>query len=299
MRFAWLKKGYDALEGDPSFFGTPDAMVALGTGKNMVAAIRHWGLATGVWAEVGKSRGRELKHTDFGFGLLDGQDGWDPYLEDPGTIWWLHWQLVRNQHRATAWSWVFGRPRSNRFRRDEVVQELSDIAKERSLKRTSPATIKRDVDVLIRSYCKARAAKGSIPEDSLDSPFVLLGLIRRGTDRGSYELVQGPHPTLPWEIFHAALCDYCTAQWKEHGDKALAINIDELLYSPLSPGRTFRLSPESFLTRLLQSTQQATGCFQFDETAGLRQLMVYSEPPDALEVLSNYYETAAVAASPR
>ncbi|MBC8136407.1 MAG: DUF4007 family protein [Fibrella sp.] len=47
FRYPWLKKGVDALTRDPAVFRSPDAIVRLGVGKNMVDAIRHWTLSTG------------------------------------------------------------------------------------------------------------------------------------------------------------------------------------------------------------------------------------------------------------
>jgi hypothetical protein len=45
FRYAWLKKGVDAVQRDHVVFNDDSGMVTLGVGKNMVRAIRHWGLA--------------------------------------------------------------------------------------------------------------------------------------------------------------------------------------------------------------------------------------------------------------
>ena len=45
-RSLWLKKGYDFLNNGYAF-NSPDAVVHLGVGKNMVAAIRFWMKAFG------------------------------------------------------------------------------------------------------------------------------------------------------------------------------------------------------------------------------------------------------------
>ena len=37
----WLKKGYDFVKGQKNF-NDPTAVVDLGVGKNMVAAVRYW-----------------------------------------------------------------------------------------------------------------------------------------------------------------------------------------------------------------------------------------------------------------
>ncbi len=61
-RFGWLKKGFDAVEKDPTVFSREDAPLVLGVGKNMVEAIRFWSQAFKVIApqkKVGKGRSSE------------------------------------------------------------------------------------------------------------------------------------------------------------------------------------------------------------------------------------------------
>ena len=65
-RSLWPKKAYDAAQRDPESFGDEGAMVELGVGKNMVRAIRHWGLSFGILAEEAESRGRRVHPTPFG-----------------------------------------------------------------------------------------------------------------------------------------------------------------------------------------------------------------------------------------
>lgn len=82
FRYGWLKKGVDGLENDPFIFCREDAMVKLGVGKNMVRSIRHWCLTLG----LAKQEGRALVPSEFGKRLLNDDRGYDPYLEDVGTI---------------------------------------------------------------------------------------------------------------------------------------------------------------------------------------------------------------------
>jgi hypothetical protein len=109
FRYAWLKKGVDRVSADGTLFRRDDAMTRLGVGKNMVRSIRHWCLAAGVIEEVpGKSSRPSgcFKVSPFGKALF-GAKGLDPYLEDPATLWLLHWQVVTNGRRATTWFWAF------------------------------------------------------------------------------------------------------------------------------------------------------------------------------------------------
>ncbi len=96
LRYGWLKKAVDAVTDDPEVFTRENALVTLGVGKNMVRAIRHWGLMTGILEEdqsKPNNRGRFIRPTALGE-LLFGPRGRDPDLEEPGTRWLLHWNLA-------------------------------------------------------------------------------------------------------------------------------------------------------------------------------------------------------------
>src|SRR5436305_598372 len=105
VRYAWLKKGVDAASADGAVFRSDDAMIALGVGKNMVRSIRHWCLAAGVLEEAPSDSRKPsgvVRVTAFGQALF-GEDGWDPYLEDPASLWLIHWKLASNARRCTTW----------------------------------------------------------------------------------------------------------------------------------------------------------------------------------------------------
>ena len=303
LRYLWLKKGYDAIAESSSFFGTEDAMVKLGTGKNMVRAIRHWGLACDMWEEVNLTRGREVKPSDIGQELLS-NEGWDPFLEEIGTIWLLHWMLVTNPDRASSWTYLFGRPKGNRFTREELVGELEAWVKEQNIRKTKRSSLKRDIDVLVRSYTRAKAIKGIVPEDSLDSPFVQLDLIRPAMEKGQFEIVEGAHPSLPNDIFEVGLAEYYErirpmrtkgvfADRGQAQQTSGSISLDELLYAPCSPGRTFRLSEEALVERLHQLVSEQGSRYVFDETAGIRQLLIPKGVPSTIEILQRHYSKNA------
>ena len=133
FRYTWLRKAIDLVASDPEGFGREDAMVRLGVGKNMVRSMRHWGMATGVIEEdptVENNRGRSLRATEFGNRLL-GADGWDPYLEDQGSIWLLHARLVSASDWATTWYWVFNHLPQPEFTKAELSRWLLDFATQR------------------------------------------------------------------------------------------------------------------------------------------------------------------------
>ncbi len=87
-RFGWIKKGYDAVNVDPEVFNNPEAPLLLGVGKNMVEAIRFWGIATKAWAKIphtSKKRTHLYVPTGFGKALL-ADDGFDPILGTAGLF---------------------------------------------------------------------------------------------------------------------------------------------------------------------------------------------------------------------
>ena len=92
------RKAVDATWGGRhQAFAQPEAFVDLGVGKNMVHAIRYWGLATGILQPYAvTTRNTGVEPSELGKQLLrDG--GFDPYLEDLGTLW-----LIRSRSLLAA-----------------------------------------------------------------------------------------------------------------------------------------------------------------------------------------------------
>ena len=66
----WLKKGYDfIMEGNN--FNSPDAVVQLGVGKNMVSSIRYWLKVFGIFEDD--------KLTEIAHYIFNNEKGRDPY----------------------------------------------------------------------------------------------------------------------------------------------------------------------------------------------------------------------------
>ena len=80
----WLKKGYDFITNGGDF-NAVEAVVRLGVGKNMVSSIRYWIKAFGFNNEKTK---RIVKY------IFDTDEGKDPFVEDIGTLWLLHFLLI-------------------------------------------------------------------------------------------------------------------------------------------------------------------------------------------------------------
>lgn len=269
LRWTWLKKGLDAVSEDPGTFGADDALVKLGVGKNMVRAIRHWCLATGVIEEGDGSRGKLMQPTEFGRSLLS-DDGWDPYLEDPGTLWLLHWNLASRPGRATTWFWLFNLQSTADFTIDGVVQSLVRLAREREWPKLTPTSLRRDVDCCVRTYYSGRKTARAVLEDTLDCPLAELKLVRPAVTKGSYVLTREARTSLPAEVFAYALGEYLQAR-----DATTAVGLDDLLYQPGAPGRVFGLD-EQGLVRCIEEVSKRLRAVTYDETAGLKQVRLAS-----------------------
>lgn len=292
FRYTWLKKGVDSVAKDPDVFGKEDAMVTFGVGKNMVASIRHWGLSIGTLEEdpgVQNNRGRRLRVSDLGASLcLD--SGWDPYLEDVGTLWLIHWRLASTPEPATTWWWVFNQYPGTRFTRRELQAQLERLVEQLELARVSPASLKRDIDCFIRTYSPSRRAR-TVQEETLDCPLIELGLLREDNDHQSHQIVHGMQPTLPPAIFAYALAEYL----ERRAAQAPTVSLSELAYGAGAPGRVFCLNESGLLAHLETIGALTGGALVYDETAGLKQVFLHKViRPKAL--LEHHYGSRKAAA---
>jgi hypothetical protein len=275
FRYPWLKKGADAINDDPRAFSRDEAIITLGVGKNMVRSIRHWGLATGVLEEEPKSRGKDLRISELGrflFGCADNQ-GVDPFLEDPNTLWLLHWSIMNTSSRSTTWQWTFNRLPSNEFTREGLLQSLEDELRRLNIPLPSESTLKRDIEVFIRTYLSSRAHRSAAVEDSLDCPFTELGLIEEVSGTNLFNIRRGPKSTLGRRIFAYSLLDF----WNRTSPGTKTLAFSEVAYSRNSPGNIFKLD-ENTLIEYLEGLETATdGALGYVESAGLKQ--IYRQGP--------------------
>jgi hypothetical protein len=296
FRYTWPKKAVDAVRGNPEVFDCDDAMVQLGVGKNMVKSIRHWSLRFGL-VEVEESaetrrRGRRLKVSTLGEDLLS-NEGWDPYLEDPGTLWLLHWKLVSKPEAATTWWAAFNRYPGTQFTRQDLQDHVEVLMKRSGGKCPSMNTLKRDIDVFIRTYVPPRSTvvrEDKVAyQDTLECPLVELGLLRESSGEEAYQIVRGYHETLPTKVFEYGLWEYLSRRRSQDGQ---AVTLEELALDSGAPGRVFCLNEVGLLNRLEEITKRNQG-IQVDETAGLKQVYVRDTSITPKECLGRYFAQAS------
>lgn len=145
FRYGWLKKGVDAVTANPQIFSQDEALVALGVGKNMIRSIRHWCLATNLLEEAtGKGRAKPLKPTFLAKRFVL-EEGWDPYLEDIGSYWLIHWELVSNKTRALIWHILFAQYYNSEFTKQQFIAFCTRYLEGAGVTTTSKM-VEREVD---------------------------------------------------------------------------------------------------------------------------------------------------------
>ena len=99
------------------------AILRLGLGKNMVEAIRFWGQAFGLLVvERGRASNTELVRR-----MLDIEEGLDPYLEDLGSLWRLHW-IVTAHAGLGAWVTALLELQDAQIARDRLIDVVRNRA---------------------------------------------------------------------------------------------------------------------------------------------------------------------------
>ena len=188
--------------------------------------------------------------------------------------------------RATTWYWAFSIFGQNEFRKDVFISELIDWTEKNTQNRLSENSIKRDVDCFLRTYVPSRLTKTAIMEDTFDCPLVELGLISNSSDGNIYRFHRGPKPSLPIEIFAAALSEFWNIHFSEHN----TLTFKNIAYSKKSPGRAFRLDEDTLAEYLDKLESLTVGALHYDETAGIKQVH-RNRKIDQMELLNQYYRS--------
>lgn len=271
----WLKKGYDFVRAEKDF-NAPEAVVDLGVGKNMVAAIRYWYKAFGL--------NKDVKTGWIADYIFDKNTGKDPYMEDLGTLWLLHFLLVYTGEASLYKLFFVDFQKERRlFDREQVVSFVKrKMAKAEKQNMFNENTVKKDVGVLLLNYCLPRN-----PQSNEDFSTLLMDLdLLRQTDktesledkRSRYFFnIEGKRQVTP-AIFLFALLTV-----KEENDNSIPYDtLHEL-------GLIFCMTDLEVIDMLKQLSETYSDALTYSDVAGIRQLQ-FTQQLDAKQVLDNYYE---------
>ncbi|WP_288417724.1 DUF4007 family protein [uncultured Novosphingobium sp.] len=265
LRLLWLKKAFDAVgdSADIRTFQEQAAIARFGVGRNMAASMRYWALATGFFAE----QDRMIAPTRLGKAVL-ADDGLDPYLEQAATVWLAHWHVASTPDMTTTAYYAFNLLSAIEFDPAILLEEIFALVEENGWRATR-GTLKRDIEVFLRSYVRRGDA---LNEDAAEPLLAELAIIREARLGGWYEFVRGPKPSLSDAVFAFALGDY----WARSGH-ATTLTAEQICYAPGSPGRVFKLDEDSVITRLMRLDVLTNDAWKWVDTAGLRQIQRVSD----------------------
>ncbi len=284
-RFGWIKKGFDRTCQNGKVFLREDATTILGVGKNMVRSIRYWCNAFKVLVDINEKTGRakESLASPFGANLL-ADDGWDPYLEDPASLWLLHWYLLKPPCYATTWYFTFTYFRRPEFTFESLLSALTEYVRlQFPQQNVAESSFQKDFFCLLHMYTSPKTRVNAI-EDLLDSPFATLGLIESESDGKYYSFHVGYKSTLPAEIIVTACLEFADIVGK--GEKT--ISISRLMYEEGSPGTVFKLT-ESILADAIEQVARKDQRISLSNTAGIIQLAFTQQPAVLAEALLDQY----------
>lgn len=262
----WLKKGFDFVV-DGNKWSSPNSVVKLGVGKNMVASIRFWMKAFNLVENDNLTSIANL--------LLNDENGFDPYLEDLGTLWLLHYLLV-STGEATLYNLFFTRFQRERtlFERQQVVALVKRcMTEDNKLKGYNENTVKKDVAVLLQNYL--RPYKSMSMED-YSALLIDLDLIRQTSDNKMFTFNIEGKAQLPLDILLYAILQ----------EKGTDNTVD---YDTLQTvGLMFCLTDMELIDMLMSLQAKYPQILRYTDTAGLRQVqLLHNITP--YDVLNNYY----------
>lgn len=286
LRIAWLPKAVEAIREDPALLNdTLKSVTQLGLGKNMVESLRCWLEAYGV-ASNGE-RGWELTPEAK---LILGDGGADEYLEDPQTLWWLHWKISTPREAPFfAWDLLINRWNEPSFSPTAVVDNFRRHAEEEG-RTLSDVTMNQHFDVWLRTYSPTRSSRAV--EDGLDSPLTALSFVRQLGDRETagrrealYGFDLGRKRGVTQPLFHYFLLDW----WDARDTKEQTAPFHEVAHGPRSPGRVLRMPEAEVLERLRLLSDSPVSGFELHESLNQQQLRKRGKLPAREAVLAMAY----------
>lgn len=287
-RYSWFRKAYTHVAADDAIFSREDAPVEIGVGKNMVRAIRFWGTAARLITGESQKRAARCVPTRRGWALFD-ENGWDPYMEDPGTLWLLHWFLLAPKSKVPVWWLAFNEFSAVEFNETDLESSISTLL-DAAVEWTKPhdTSIKKDINALLRAYAPTHKASRARFDDMLDCPLRELNLLRRSVATGRYRFTLGQKPTLPSEVLAYAVLDYVTLRAASSRNKTVILS--RLAHESGAPGKAFKLT-ESELHDALEPAVYDEKKLELASPTGDVQLSWSGDPAAiATGILDRYYK---------
>lgn len=280
IRKGWLNKGMRNVNADHAVFmganGNP--MDILGIGANMVKALRYWLQAVKLTTEP-TAGPKEQTFTPFGELVFEN----DPYIEEMGTLWLLHYKLASNQQDATSWYFFFNEFKMNEFTREDFVKQLNNYIRING-EEVSERSLEDDYNCIINTYVsriKSNPEKVQ-PESNIDCPLGELGLIDISNKKEKiYKKSTPKKDTLHPLVVLAVILEQANGEEE--------IKISTIQNAPCNAGKIFNLDIIT-LTALLYKIE-LMGYIKVVRTAGLDVVRIVDHNIDFLGCVEEYYRT--------
>ncbi|GAA0811313.1 hypothetical protein GCM10009111_03660 [Colwellia asteriadis] len=298
LRYGWLFKAVNHLNSGGKLQTskeeeTQQAIIKLGVGKNMVNAIRYWAESAELLSSKRSQSNIDYFTSENGDYLFNTDTGKDPYLEQIGSVWLVHFWLNFNFQHLSAYRYFFNYSHVQHFEKSKLLSDCSSDAKKLVTNDIgNESTLKKDIDCFLNTYSKkfksdAVKKKLTIDEEHFTSPLTELNLV---TDNGGgfYVSDLAERPELPIEVFIYGLIKFAQVETKDSNINS--VDFDSLLTKPCSPGRIFRLSESGLGQKLDEAQEYSKGGVSWIDSLGLRQVKINDEYlSNPLAVLNKFY----------
>lgn len=232
----------------------------------MVSAIRYWLRAFGIT--------RNDKAEELATFLFNTDKGRDPYIEDLGTVWLLHFLLVTTGE-ATLYNWVFIRLQKERkyFDRQNAINFVHRLLVEDNKQSIyNENTIKKDVGVLLQNYVLPIKANSFEDYNTILMDLDLISTI----DGKTFQFNIEGKRQVPWQIFLYAII-------------ALKGTDETVDYNTLQEtGLIFCMSDIEVIEMCKTIEANNPQSIRYSDTAGIRQIQFINKM-NAKEILNEYY----------
>ena len=264
----WLKKAFDAMC-ESVDFTSPNAVAYLGVGKNMVSSIRFWSRAIGLSVND--------KPSPFAKSIFDSEIGYDPYLEDEGTLWLLHYYLITNRiaslYHLTFLEFQREKKEIDRNQLLAFVRRKCNVPEQRNVYNEN--TVKKDIGVLLHNYVTPTESRSN---EDFSAIFLDLGLIDSiGQDLFAFSDIHPDH-------IHPDILLYALLDYKGQDN---TISLDGMQEIAL----IFGLSITNLIELMREVVAQHPEDLSYTDNSGVKNLQ-FIHDIDAFAVLNHYYTRA-------
>ncbi len=250
-------------------YSSPDSVAALGVGKNMVASIRYWSRAFGL--------SNDDKPSSFANAIFDSDCGYDPFLEDEGTLWLLHYYLLTHKiaslYHLTFLDFQREKKEFDRNQLLSFIRRKCNVPEQRNVYNEN--TVKKDISVLLHNYVTPTELRSN---EDFSAIFLDLGLIKAlGDDKYAF------NDTDPIRI-HPDILLYALLDYKGEDN---TISLDGMQEVAL----IFCLSLTNLVELIRKIVVLHPEDLSFTDNSGVKNLH-FVHDVDASSILYHYYSEA-------